>query len=168
MLFIQDQSGSYLPAPKDAVLTEARRLSSNQLRRGVAIRSPDMAKLAISGKLSGYHCEMFACLFLDSKHRVLAWVEMFRGSVNTATVHPREVVKEALRINAAAAPLKGVLNRIILAHNHPSGDSTPSREDIDLTDRLKDILKVIDVSVLDHLIVGDEITSLADSGHFSS
>lgn len=159
MLFIQDQSGSYLPAPKDAVLTEARRLSSNQLRRGVAIRSPDMAKLAISAKLSGYQCEMFACLFLDSKHRVLAWVEMFRGSVNTATVHPREVVMEALRINAAA---------VILAHNHPSGDSTPSREDFELTDRLKDILKVIDVSVLDHLIVGDEITSLADSGHFSS
>ncbi|MBU0967574.1 MAG: DNA repair protein, partial [Proteobacteria bacterium] len=109
--------------------------------------------------LSGNECEMFACLFLDSKHRVLAWVEMFRGSVNSATVHPREVVKEALRHNAAA---------VIMAHNHPSGDSKPSREDIELTNKLKDILKVIDVSVLDHLIVGDEITALSESGHFPS
>ncbi|MFZ5760770.1 MAG: RadC family protein [Thermodesulfobacteriota bacterium] len=159
MLFIQDQSGSYLPAPKDAVLIEARRLSSQQLRRGVFIISPDMARLAISAKLSGNECEMFACLFLDSKHRVLAWVEMFRGSVNSATVHPREVVKEALRHNAAA---------VIMAHNHPSGDSKPSREDIELTNKLRDILQVIDVSVLDHLIVGDEITALSESGHFSS
>ena len=106
-----------------------------------------------------YECEIFACLFLDSTHRVLAWVEMFRGSVNTATVHPREVVKEALRLNAAA---------IILTHNHPSGDSTPSQDDIALTDNLQQILKVIDVKVLDHLIVGDKITALSDTGHFTS
>jgi DNA repair protein RadC len=80
---------------------------------------------------------------------------MFRGSVNAATVHPREVVKEALRLNAAA---------VVLAHNHPSGDSTPSPQDIELTRKLKDILKVIDVRVLDHLIVGHEITSMADLG----
>ena len=83
---------------------------------------------------------------------------MFRGSVNCATVHPREVVKEALRLNAAA---------VILAHNHPSGDSNPSSQDIDLTRKLKDILQVVDVSVLDHLVVGDEVSSLADSGHLS-
>lgn len=159
MLYIQDQSGAYQPASKDAVFTEAKRLSSYLLRRGgIYINSSDAAKTAILKKLSGYECEIFACLFLDSKFRVLAWVEMFRGSVNCATVHPREVLKEALRLNAAA---------IIMAHNHPSGDSTPSREDIILTDKLKDILKVIDVRVLDHLIVGDEITALSDSGHFS-
>jgi len=159
MLFIQDQSGAYQPAPNDTVLTEARRVRSYQLRRGVPITSSDTAKAAIQDKLNGHQCEVFACLFLDSKHRVLAWVEMFRGSINTATVHPREVVKEALRLNAAA---------IILAHNHPSGDSTPSREDIALTEKLREILKVIDVKVLDHLIVGDEVNALSDSGHFSS
>lgn len=159
MLYIQDQSGAYLPAPKDAVLIEAKRLSSQQLRRGVFVRSSDTAKVAIQNKLSGYECEMFACLFLDNKHRVLEWVEIFRGTVNSATVHPREVVKEALRLNAAA---------VILAHNHPSGDTTPSHQDITLTDKLREILKVIDVSVLDHLIVGDEITALSDTGHFSS
>ena len=159
MLFIQDQGGAYLPAPKNAVLSEAKRLRSYQLRRGVPVTSPNTAKAAIQDKLHGYECEMFACLFLDSRHRVLEWVEIFRGTVNSATVHPREVVKEALRLNAAA---------VILAHNHPSGDSTPSREDITLTDKLRDILKVIDVRVLDHLIVGDEITAMSDSGHFSS
>jgi DNA repair protein RadC len=86
---------------------------------------------------------------------VLAWQEMFRGSVNCATVHPREVVKEALRLNAAA---------VVLAHNHPSGDSTPSPQDIELTKKLKDILQVIDVRVLDHLIVGHEVTALSDTG----
>ncbi len=158
MLYIQDQSGSYLPAPKETIFTEANRLSSFQLRRGVHIRSSDAAKTAIRTRLHVHDCEMFACLFLDSAHRVLAWQEMFRGSINTATVHPREVVKEALRLNAAA---------IILAHNHPSGDSTPSRQDITLTERLREILAIIDVRVLDHLIVGDEITAMSDAGLIS-
>ena len=158
MLYIQDQSGAYLPAPKELIFTAANRLSSFQLKHGVYIRSSDVAKAAIKHKLGRHQCEMFACLFLDSKHRVLEFQEMFRGSVNCATVHPREVVKEALRLNAAA---------VILAHNHPSGDSNPSSQDIELTGKLKDILQVIDVTVLDHLVVGDEVTSLADSGHLS-
>ena len=158
MLYIQDQGGAYLPAPKEAIYTEAKRLSSYQLRRGVSIRSSDVAKSAIKHKLDGYQCEMFACLFLDSKHRVLEFQEMFRGSVNCATVHPREVVKEALRLNAAA---------VILSHNHPSGDSNPSLQDIELTSKLKDILQVIDVKVLDHLVVGDTVISMADSGYLS-
>jgi len=155
MLYIQDPSGTYRPAPKDAVLTEAKRLSSHQLRRGVFVSNPTDAKEAIATKLSGYQYEMFACLFLDSAHRVLAWVEMFRGSVNAATIHPREVVKEALRLNAAA---------VILAHNHPSGCSSPSSQDISLTNTLREILKVVDVTVLDHLIVGDEVTALSVLG----
>lgn len=155
MLYIQDQYGAYLPAPKEAVLSEARRLSGSQLRRGVSIKSSAVAKAAIQHRLTSNECEMFACLFLDSGHRVLAWVEMFRGSVNCATVHPREVVKEALRLNAAA---------VILAHNHPSGDSEPSNQDIELTHKLKNILQVIDVRVLDHLVVGEEVTAFSDSG----
>jgi DNA repair protein RadC len=98
---------------------------------------------------------VFACLFLDSAHRILAFREIFTGSINTATVHPREVVKKALQLNAAA---------VILAHNHPSGESNPSDKDIELTHTLKDILKIIDVRVLDHLVIGEEIYSFADCG----
>ena len=158
MLYIQDPDGTYLPAPKEAIFTEAKRLSSCQLRRGVSIKTSVGAKAALQYKLGRHQCEMFACLFLDSSHRLLEFKVMFRGSVNCATVHPREVVKEALRLNAAA---------VILAHNHPSGNGEPSRHDIELTNKLRDILQVIDVRVLDHLVVGDEITSLADSGYLS-
>jgi len=155
MLYIQDQSGGYLPAPREKVLSEASRLSGYRLRRGSFIRSSVDAKAAIRHKLIKYECEVFACLFLDSGHRVLAWEEMFRGSINCATVHPREVVKEALRLNAAA---------VILAHNHPSGDNSPSPQDIDLTHKLKNILQVIDVHVLDHLVVGEEVNAFSDLG----
>ncbi len=158
MLYIQDQGGSYLPAPKEAIFAAAKRLSSNQLKRGVSIQSSKSAMAAISQKLSDYQYEMFACLFLDSNHRVLTFQEMFRGSINSATIHPREVVKEALRLNAAA---------VILVHNHPSGESTPSSQDIHLTTTLTEILKVIDVRVLDHLVVGETVVSMADAGLLS-
>ena len=158
MLYIQDQSGSYLPAPKEAIFAAAKRLSSNQLRRGVPIQSSETAKAAIGQKLSDYPYEMFVCLFLDNTHRVLAFQEMFRGSINCTTIHPREVVREALRLNAAA---------VILAHNHPSGETEPSSQDIQLTRILTQILKVIDVRVLDHLVVGETIISMADSGYLS-
>lgn len=155
MLFVQDQDGQYRPAPEKLVLTEANKLSGYRLRRGTMISSSDSARSVIGYKLRDKQSEVFACLFLDSGHRILAFKEMFRGSINKATVHPREVVKEALQLNAAA---------VILAHNHPSGDSTPSDQDIELTHTLKDILKVIDVRVLDHLVIGDEITAFSDLG----
>ncbi len=159
MLFVKDQSGDYQPAPKEIIFTEAKRLSSSQLRRGAYINSSNAAKAAVQNRLSNNEHEQFACLFLDSTHRLLSFKEMFRGSVNCATVHPREVVKEALRLNASA---------VVLAHNHPSGNTTPSPQDIELTKKLKKILKVIDVTVLDHLVVGDDVTSMADMGHMSS
>jgi len=156
MLFVRDESGEYTPAPKDLVFTAARRLSSLQLRRGAMIRSSEDAKPAIQQKLNDYEYEMFACLFLDTQHRVLAFREIFRGSISVATVHPREVVKEAMRLNAAA---------VILAHNHPSGSTEPSLQDIELTKKLKEILLIVDVNVLDHLVIGDEVTSMADEGY---
>lgn len=155
MLYIQDQDGTYLPAPKEAVFTEAKRISGYQLRRGACVSSSNIAKAVIQHKLEHHQNEVFACLFLDSRHRVLEFAEMFRGSINCATVHPREVVRLALRLNAAA---------VVLAHNHPSGESTPSQQDIELTQKLRDILQVIDVRVLDHLVIGDEVISMADSG----
>ena len=155
MLFVKDQDGSYHPAPKKLVLTEANRLSGYRLRKGTHISSSEDAKSAMGYRLRDKQCEVFACLFLDAGHRVLAFKEMFRGSINRATVHPREVVKEALQLNAAA---------VIFAHNHPSGESQPSRQDIELTRVLQDILKVIDVRLLDHLVIGEDIYSFADSG----
>ena len=154
MLYIQDNSGEYIPAPKEFIFSTARKLSGIQLRRGTCINSSDLAREAVGNRLSGHQCEIFACLFLDSQHRVLAFKEMFRGTVNYTTVHPREIIKEALKLNAAA---------VILAHNHPSGEVEPSSRDIDLTKNLKEILKVIDVQVLDHLVVGNTILSMADS-----
>ena len=158
MLFVKDREGQYRPAPKNLILAEAHRVSSYQLRRGtkIKIENSECAKSAIQTRIGHKQHEVFACLFLDSGHRILTFKEMFRGSINKAIVHPREVVKDALQLNAAA---------VIFAHNHPSGDSKPTDQDIELTNTLKDILKVVDVSVLDHLVVGDEVTSMADSGH---
>jgi len=89
---------------------------------------------------------VFACLFLDNRHRVIDFEELFRGTIDGASVHPREVVRRALHHNAAA---------IILAHNHPSGVAEPSRADVQLTRRLVDSLTLVDVRVLDHVVIGD-------------
>ncbi len=121
MLFVKDRDGTYRPAPKKLVFTEANRLSGYRLRRGTRISSSNDARAAIGYRLRNKQCEVFACLFLDSCHRVLAFKEMFRGSINRATVHPREVVREALQLNAAA---------VVLAHNHPSGNPSPSKEGV--------------------------------------
>ncbi len=151
MLFVKDHHGEYRPAPKKMVLTEANKLMGYQLRRGASILSAECAKAVIGCKLRGRQHEVFACLFVDSNHRVLAFNEMFTGTINHTTVHPREIVKEALQLNATA---------IIFAHNHPSGAGQPSRQARILTD----ILKIIEVRVLDHLIVGDEVTAFSDLG----
>lgn len=99
--------------------------------------------------------EVFACLFLDNRHRVIARELMFLGSINSATVHPREVVRRALDHNAAA---------VILAHNHPSGVAEPSSADRAITRELAQALALIEVRVLDHFVVGDEVVSFAERG----
>ena len=100
----------------------------------------------LKARLAGYPYEVFACLFLDSRNRVIAFEELFRGSIGGASVHPREVVRRCLAHNAAA---------IIVAHNHPSGVAEPSRDDRLITLRLRDALALVDVRVVDHFIVGD-------------
>ena len=95
-------------------------------------------------------------MYLDNQHRLLAFEELFRGTIDGASVYPREVVKHALKHNAAA---------LIFAHNHPSGVAEPSQADIHITQRLKQALALVDIRVLDHIIVGDaETTSLAQHG----
>lgn len=107
----------------------------------------------LSLRLRKQESEVFACLFLNNQHCVIAYEELFFGTINGTNVHPREVVKRALHYNAAA---------VILVHNHPSGCSEPSQSDKQITQELKHSLGLIDVSVLDHFIVGDTITSFAE------
>lgn len=156
-LFIRDETGEYHPATTLTILTESRSRTRSALRKGVSITSSETAKDAIAVKFLNYpEREVFGCLFLDAQHRVIEWKELFFGTINVNTVYPREVVKAALQLNAAS---------VVFAHNHPSGSIKPSQQDIALTKTLAEILKVIDVRVLDHLIIGDSVYSLADNGH---
>lgn len=141
-----------------AVLEMARRHLGETLRRGDALRNPADTRGYLVARLRDYAHEVFACLFLDNRHRVIAFEELFRGTIDGASVHPREVVKRALYHNAAA---------VIFAHNHPSGVAEPSRADESLTRRLQDALALVDIRVVDHVIVGDgETVSLAERGLF--
>ncbi len=143
-------------AQLQAVLEMGRRHLWETLRRDVALTSPDDSRDYLVSLLRDRPHEVFACLFLDNRHRVLAFEEMFRGTINGASVHPREVVKQALAINAAA---------VILVHNHPSGVAEPSQADQSLTRVLRDALALVEIRVLDHLIVGDgEVVSFAQRG----
>jgi DNA repair protein RadC len=133
-----------------------RRHLRETLKRGDALCNADDTRRFLTVQLRELPHEVFACLFLDNRHRIISFEEMFRGTINGASVHPREVVKRALSHNAAA---------LILAHNHPSGIAEPSQADRQLTQRLKDALALVDIRVLDHLVVGDgEIVSFAEQG----
>jgi DNA repair protein RadC len=138
-----------------AVLEMARRHLSEQLERQDCLTSPAQTTNYLRARLRDYDYEVFACLMLDNRNRVIAFRELFRGTIDGASVYPREVVKQALADNAAA---------IILAHNHPSGVSEPSQADIRITGRLKQALQLVDIRVLDHVIVGDSVTSLSEQG----
>ncbi|GGK05238.1 RadC family protein [Pseudomonas matsuisoli] len=143
-------------AQLQAVLEMGKRHLAEGLRRDSALESPQAVRDYLKAQLRHEPHEVFACLFLDSKHRVLAFEVLFRGTIDSASVYPRQVVKRALNHNAAA---------LILTHNHPSGVSEPSQSDRVLTHRLKEALGLIDVRVLDHFIVGDgEPLSMAELG----
>jgi DNA repair protein RadC len=139
-----------------ACLEMSRRYLREALEREGPLTNPDDAKQFLLMRMRDYKKEVFACLFLDTKNRVIKYEELFAGTLNSAEVHPREVVKQALQHNA---------NAIILAHNHPSGDAKPSTSDIEITRTLRDALLLVDVKVLDHFIIGNEVTSLAMLGH---
>ena len=134
----------------------ARRYFEESLPAGQQIRSPADTKSFLLSRMRDLDHELFCCLYLDNRHRVLRFDEMFRGTIDGTSVYPREVVKEALAVNAAA---------VILAHNHPSGVAEPSQADERITSRLKSALGLVDIRLLDHLIVGDgSATSLASRG----
>lgn len=155
-LLVQDDQGRYLPATAEQILEEARRVIDLKTQRGEAFTSPELVKEYLITKLAGFEHEVFAALFLDAKHQLIQYVEMFRGSIDSASVYPREVVKEALHCNAAA---------VIFAHNHPSGNPEPSQADKTLTQRLKEALILVEVRSLDHIVVGGRQTvSFAERG----
>ncbi len=134
----------------------ARRYFEQSLPVGQAIRSPADTEAFLLAKLRDLPHELFCCLYLDNRHRVLRFEPLFRGTIDGTSVYPREVVKQALAVNAAA---------IILAHNHPSGVAEPSQADERITRRLKNALELVDIRLLDHLVIGDgRSTSLASRG----
>ena len=143
-------------AQLQAVLEMSRRHMAERLRADSVLESPLAVRDYLKARLRHEPHEVFACLFLDAKHRVLAFEVLFHGSIDGASVYPRQVVKRALAHNAAA---------LILTHNHPSGVAEPSQADRVLTRRLKEALELVDVRVLDHFIVGDgEPLSMAEYG----
>ncbi|EGR0606861.1 RadC family protein [Vibrio cholerae] len=139
-----------------AVLEMTQRYLAETLKRGDALTSPQQTKLYLSSVLRDRQREAFYILFLDNQHRVIRDEILFEGTIDAASVYPREVVKRALHHNAAA---------VILAHNHPSGVAEPSQADRRITDRLRDALGLVEIRVLDHFVVGDgEVVSFAERG----
>ena len=138
-----------------AALEMARRHLAEGLVREDCLTSPQQTMQYLRSRLRDYNHEVFACLMLDNRNRVITFREMFRGTIDGASVYPREVVKQALADNAAA---------VILAHNHPSGVSEPSQADIRITERLRKALELVDIRVLDHVIIGDELTCRSERG----
>lgn len=130
-----------------AVLEMSRRHLQEKLSQGDVLSNPQDTRRFLHASLVDYEHEVFAAVFLDNRHRVIAFKELFVGTLDGASVYPREVVKRTLDLNAAA---------VIFAHNHPSGITTPSEADKSITRQLKDALSLIDVRVLDHFIIGDD------------
>jgi len=155
-LFTSDATGVTTPATDTQILDAARSILARHVRRGRALGNPRATREYLQLHLAPRDHEIFAILFLDNRHRVIEFVPLFRGTIDGASVHPREVVKEALARNAAA---------VILAHNHPSGVAEPSAADELITHRLRDALALIDVRILDHFVVtGDTVVSFAERG----
>ncbi|WP_426810153.1 DNA repair protein RadC [Pseudomonas sp. WOUb67] len=148
--------GTVKYAQLQALLEIGRRYLDENIKRAEALDGPAAVRRYLKAMLRHEASEVFGCLFLDTKHRPLAFEILFRGTIDRASVYPREVVRRALLHNAAA---------LILCHNHPSGNNEPSQDDVHLTLSLKRGLALIDVRVLDHIIVGDgEPLSMMEQG----
>jgi len=155
-LIAQFKDGSSRTATPEEIIAAAREHMSRRIRRGTQLTSPKATRDYLSLKLGTLEREVFVVIFLDKRHRLISYQEMFQGTIDGASVHPREVVKEALKQNAAA---------VILAHPHPSGVAEPSQADELITQRLKEALGLVDIRILDHIIVaGGDTTSFAERG----
>ena len=145
------------PVSEQDIIAFAKTIIATRFKRGTAITSPQASTDYLLAQIGHYEHEVFAALFLDSKHRVIKFEELFWGTIDQASVYTREVAKRALHNNAAA---------VIFAHNHPSGITDPSQSDISLTQRLVASMDLIGVRALDHIIVANnQSESLAELGH---
>ena len=155
-LFVRDHDGVERPATGEEVVRAARNLMSHQFKRGMTMNSPRVVRDFLALKLGRLEHECFCVLLLDNRNRLIEYVELFRGTIDGASVHPREVVKLALAKNAAA---------VVFAHPHPSGVAEPSQADELITQRLKAGLALVDIRVLDHIIVaGGDTSSFVELG----
>lgn len=156
MLYVKTATGRYAVAEAAAILEQARILAAAQLQRGALLTNPRVVREYLVGVFTGMESEQFRVLMLDNRHRLIVDAPMFNGTIDGASVHPREIVRDVIRHNAAA---------VILAHNHPSGNPEPSQADELITSRIRDALALIDVRVLDHVVVaGISAVSFAERG----
>jgi DNA repair protein RadC len=156
VLYVRDQSGDFVVAEGQTVVAAAKSYLSRRIRRGARLTSPNLVRDFLAVTLGDRECEYFCVILLDAHHRFLRFVELFRGTIDGASVHPREVVKLALENQSAA---------VVLVHNHPSHNDHFSSADEQITHRLKAALDLIDVRVVDHLLVaGSQVVSMAERG----
>lgn len=148
----------YTLKPDDTIIEEALKILAGRVSRGQPLTKPDDVKNYLLLFYRSHEHEVFGCIFMNSQHEVITFEEMFQGTIDGASVYPREVVKRALQLNAAA---------VTFYHNHPSGNPTPSQADVRLTERLKTALKTVDIRTLDHIVIGAADTrpvSFAEQG----
>jgi len=158
-ILVADKDGKYCvtePVSIDQLYCIVADLLEKEFYRSDVLSSPDITKQFLLTKLAKREHEVFCCIFLDTRLQVIAFEEMFRGTINGASVHPREVVKRCLQHNASA---------VIFAHNHPSGLPEPSKADEAITTRLINALQLVEIRLLDHLVIGGSQTvSFAERG----
>lgn len=160
-VLVEDRLSDLKPADlndveKQSVITLAMKVLSIKHRAGRVLSKPDETRDFLRLRLADYRNEVFGCLFLDNRHRIIAVRELFQGTIDGASVYPRVVVQQAMEVNAAA---------VVFFHNHPSGVAEPSHADEAITRRLKDALALVDVRVLDHFVVSaGESVSFAERG----
>ncbi len=149
------QINNGITSAEQEIINQAKAILMKSIVRGDALCSPQQTRDFLSLEMAKEQAEVFGVLFLDNRNRVISFDRMFTGTIDGASVYPREVVKRALEHNAAA---------VIFAHNHPSGIAEPSHADEMITKRLKDGLELVDIRVLDHFVIGDTIVSFAERG----
>ncbi|NQY38154.1 MAG: hypothetical protein HRT37_25065 [Alteromonadaceae bacterium] len=155
IVHIADVSGIYHAVERAELIKVAQNSITDKFIQGEALTSSIKTANYLQVLLGDYEHEVFYAIWLNSQHKVLKAQELFRGTINAASVYPREVVKEGLAVNAAA---------VIFAHNHPSGTQELSRADIEITKRLKEALKLFEINTLDHFVIGAKVTSMAEKG----
>jgi DNA repair protein RadC len=154
-LKIKEAYGRYRAATEEEIIETALSIIDARFQKGTAICNPQDAHQFLKLELAHMEHEIFAVLWLDNSHRVIAFESMFRGTIDGASVYPREIVKAALAHNAAAC---------ILCHNHPSGIAEPSQADRHITDKVKSALDLVGVRTIDHVLVAESVYSFAEHG----